>query len=103
MVNRRIHHTDCCWFESGLLLIYIFFAYGSMKGENMEFVLVKHKIDRDRYEAMSDDDISKLVRAYSGRLIKIEQREDSMVLHISAPSTWQTILLNSVLSPYRYI
>lgn len=69
----------------------------------METVLIKHEIEKERYNNMSDDTISSIVRAYSGRLVDIEDKGDVVVLHIIAPSTWSTCLLYNILLPYRYI
>ena len=69
----------------------------------METVLIKHEIEKERYNNMSDDTILSIVRTYSGRLINIEDKGDVIVLHIIAPSTWRICLLNNILLPYRYI
>lgn len=69
----------------------------------METVLIKREIEKERYNNMSDDTISSIVRAYSGRLVDIEDKGDVVVLHIIAPITWSTCLLNNILLPYRYI
>lgn len=69
----------------------------------METVLIKHEIPIDKYKTMSDDKVSSIVRMYSGRLIKIEEKDDVIVLHIAAPSTWRLCLTIPLLLPYRYI
>lgn len=69
----------------------------------METVLIKHKISKRRYYAMRDDEIASIVRLYSGRLDKIEDDGNCIILYIVAPSTWSCCLLNSILLPYRFI
>ena len=69
----------------------------------METVLIKHEIPIDEYKTMSDDKLLSIVRMYSGRLIKIEEKDDIVILYIVAPSTWRLCLTIPLLLPYRYI
>lgn len=69
----------------------------------METVLIKREIPIDEYKAMNDDKLSSIVRIYSGRLMKIEEKDDVAILYIAAPSTWGLLLTIPLLLPYRYI
>jgi len=69
----------------------------------METILIKRTISKEQFDAMSDTDISEIVQLYCGTLLQIEQFEDVVTLHIIAPSTWKTCLIQNFLLPYRYI
>ncbi len=68
----------------------------------METILIKHNISNNDFNRMAKKDINKIVNFYSGRLVRIEQSDDKIILIISAPSTWKYILMNSMLLPYRF-
>lgn len=69
----------------------------------MEFVLIRRELSKDQYSEMTQYDLNKLVNYYSGRLVDIEKYADKVILVISAPSTWKTLLLSALLIPYRFI
>ena len=69
----------------------------------MEFVLIRRELSKDQYSEMTQYDLNKLVNYYNGRLVDIEKYADKVILVISAPSTWKTLLLSALLIPYRFI
>ena len=69
----------------------------------MEIVLIKREIPKTQYENMGQKGVDEYVKIFSGRLIRIEEIDDIVVLYIAAPSTWRIYLMQSLLLPYRYI
>lgn len=69
----------------------------------MEFVLIKYKLAKKKYEAMTQSQLNRIVSFFSGHLMNVEEHDDVVILLISAPSTWRTLVLHELLIPYRYI
>ena len=66
----------------------------------MEFVEIRHIISIKEYDENRANDI---VRMYSGRLKDTVFTDDTVILIISAPSTWWVCLIQPLLEPYRYM
>ena len=67
----------------------------------MEFVEVRVELTLDEYN--NDKLVNDVIRMYSARLKDTIFDDDKVILILIAPSTWQTLLMQSILEPYRYM
>lgn len=68
----------------------------------MQLVLIAINMSLQEYNSMSEDDLNRFARLYSGRVKTIILDDTSAKLVIEAPSTWRNILLNNLMLPYRF-
>ena len=66
----------------------------------MDFVEVRVELTLDEYN--NDKLVKNVIRMHSARLKDTIFDDDKVILILIAPSTWRTLLAQSILGPYRY-